>query len=63
MSCPEGKIPYPSPQEAWRAMRHLQRRRNRRQQFHWGKHGVYPCPQCHCYHTGHSREIVQKGVA
>lgn len=54
MTCPSGKIPYPSPQAAHRALDHLRRRNrtalgNRRRRKPRGT--AYQCQDCTAWHV------------
>lgn len=59
MTCPSGKIPYPSPQAAHATLQHV----NRRQRTHTNRHqrrrptgSAYRCPLCAEWHVTTQRK-------
>lgn len=56
MSCPSGKVPYPSPQAAHGALSRI-RRRSRRRHLRGKRTGgsAYRCPLCGSYHITSQR--------
>jgi epoxyqueuosine reductase QueG len=58
MSCPSGKIPYPSPQAAHATLSHLNRRQRGNHRSHKRRRSggtAYQCPHCAQWHTTSSK--------
>lgn len=55
-SCPIGKVPYPSPQAAFRVLAKVQRRTKPRTGHRRHRPGTaYRCPDCGCWHLASAR--------